>query len=280
MLKKIMIGLVLSLSTLSTYAHTMSDIAGAYDEGGVDSMSIHYLLPTGEYCFVLMAGMLDLHLAGHWHIEKTENGKTFIKISPQALVKTPFPVWINHKQSRDERTLKFITSRMQMAGETFIGFGEQADNPSVLAPIFDFNHELEGQYELSVPKSANYLFVGQQIDTDRFELTRYALSQDIKHTIQLGYDINAGYAKQFERLVGQFHEGKMAFGLLDDPSGTSFHRGTPRYTFKNDNEVSEAKQCANAVLQGDPLVLFPAQSELLTPTTLMWQGKANEQAWF
>lgn len=279
MLKKIMVSLMLGVSALSAYAHTMNDIAGAYDESGVDSMSVHYLLPTGEYCYVLMAGMLDLHLAGSWHIDKTENGKTFVKISPQALVKTPFPVWINHKQSRDERTLKFITSRMQMAGETFIGFGEQPDKPSIIAPTFDFNHELEGQYELSVPKNANYLFVGQQIDENRFELTRYALSQDIRHTIQLGYDINAGYAKQFERLVGQFHEGKMAFGLLDDPSGT-FHSSIPRHAFNNADEISEAKQCANAVLQGDPLVLFPAQSEFLTPTTLMWQGKANEQAWF
>lgn len=279
MLKKIMVSLMLGVSALSAHAHTMNDIAGAYDESGVDSMSVHYLLPTGEYCYVLMAGMLDLHLAGSWHIDKTENGKTFIKISPQALVKTPFPVWINHKQSRDERTLKFITSRMQMAGETFIGFGEQPEKPSIIAPIFDVNHELEGQYELTVPKSANYLFVGQQIDENRFELTRYALSQDIGHTIQLGYDINAGYAKQFERLVGQFHEGKMAFGLADDPSG-AFHSGTPRHAFSNKDEINEATQCVNAVLKGNPLALFPAQSELLTPTTLIWQGKPSEQAWF
>lgn len=280
MLKKIMTGLaIVGLFNMPTYAHTMKDIAGVYDESGVDSVSRHYLLPTGEYCYILMAGMLDLHLAGHWQIDKTENGKTLIKVSPQALVKTPFPVWINHKQSRDERTLKFITSRMQMAGETFIGFGEQADKPSVIAPIFDFNHELKGQYELAVPKSANYLFVGQNIGDNHFELTRYTLSKDIKHTIQLGYDINADYAKQFEKLVGQFHQNKMAFGLVNDPSG-QLHGTTPRYAFKTDRDIQEAKQCANAVLKGDPLVLFPEKSELLTPTTIIWQGKPTEQAWF
>lgn len=283
MLKKIMTGLaIVGLFNMPTYAHTMhtmKDIAGVYDESGVDSVSRHYLLPTGEYCYVLMAGMLDLHLAGHWQIDKTENGKTLIKVSPQALVKTPFPVWINHKQSRDERTLKFITNRMLMAGETFIGFGEQADKPSKIAPMLDYNKEFKPQYELTVPKNANYLFVGQKIGDDRFELTRYALSKDIKHTIQLGYDINAGYAKQFENLIGQFHHNKMAFGLTNDPSG-QLHGATPRDAFKTDRDIQEAKQCANAVLKGDPLVLFPEKSELLPPTTIIWQGKPTEQAWF
>ncbi len=277
MLNKIMTSLLFGalLTGASAYAHTMQEIAGFYDDSSVDTISYHGLLPNGDYCYMAVMGSVDLHLAGRWKTGSSSELGTLITFLPESLMKTRYPAWIDRAETGDNRTLIFSALPfMTSSHEVFVGFGATSDQPQQFAPLL--NAKLT-HYPNSfvIPSTANYLFVGHKTDEGTFELTRYPLAKDSKHPVHLSYDANAAYAEVFKRLQGRYKDNAITLELDGRVQGP-----TPKTAWKDDREISDAREkCVSPIVNGKPSDVLPKNSELLTPTTLMWQGKPTGSPW-
>lgn len=276
MLNKIMTSLFFGvlLTGTSAYAHTMQEIAGFYDDSSVDTISYHALLPNGDYCYMAVMGSVDLQLAGRWRTGSTTDLGTLITFSTESLMKTRYPAWIDKAETGDNRTLIFSALPfMTSSHEVFVGFGATSDQPQQFAPLLNGQSHYPNSF--AIPSSANYLFVGHKTDEDTFELTRYPLAKDSKHPVHLSYDANAAYTEVFDALKGRYKDNAITLELDGKVQGP-----TQKTAWKDDREISDAKEkCVSPIVNGKPSDVLPKDSELLSPTTLMWQGKPTALPW-
>lgn len=281
-MKPILTATTLALTlALPAFAVSPRDISGLYTIPQSVSYAVAelYLLPNGHLCFTKTAGgERDVMLAGTWQADQT--GKVTIRM--QSFSNTLYPAWMATPQnpqdypSTSKKQIRFLGKRFYLV-PTLLGFGKQAGQPDVIAPLFpEHRGAVESEaYRLPIPDDARYLFIGRANNTGKIELIQYDIPTQSKHnTLELSYDFNVATAQTMQFIQLQFSNNQL-YNPKDERD-----RGIGREKLDTETIQQVETECVQPILSGNTQDLLPKGVVLLTPKTIYWQGEIQSKAWF